>query len=757
MASFLPAFVRTILRRVSRWLGLRLGLGLSLLVAHPVATLAQMPPVRLYTADNGLPQSVVYCLGLDRWGRLWMGNQAGVCVFNGVEFKSYGGAEGLADSYVWAVAPAPDGPTVWLGQLYAGLAALGADERIRPVRLPGLRLPSNLTALWAGPGEVWAGTDGQGLWQLRYAPGRPDTLVRHWGTAQGLPTDSVTSVGPGLRGQQWVATPRGLAVLPTDGGSLLPTAQAALPAALRTGPVAGFWRVSDSVAWVATRHGLLRVSAPAGGGAWRVRRYTTAQGLCANAVRSVVQDAAGRVWANTAVGLCQGVPGSGAGAGAGELRFRCLARPESFEGGEARDVLLDREGNLWATSADGLRQYLTNERFTQLTTRDGLLNNRLYAIIQPRPTELWLGVRGGISILPLGPDGPQPPARRLAVPTRDGRENEVISLLSDRRGLVWAGMIRDGARRYDPRTGRWQLLDRVPGLAGQTVASIGEDRRGRVWLVTHRRGVTVYDPAAGTFRTFRRGENGLPSDKFWQVYCDRAGRLWLASDDAGLLAVDTDRDTFRRVDGLPGLLSLGSISEDRAGDLWLGPVSAGLMRYEPATGRLHRYGPAVGQLSTNPFFVQADSSGRVWVGTNLGVDEFDPRAGRTRSYGRAEGFGGGETNQNAVLLDPVGRLWMGTVGGLMLYDARRPARPPAPPPAALTGLRVGLRDTALVAGMRLPARLNNLSFDFLAVSLAQPGHVRYQYRLRGLSDEWGGAGEKPGCHLRQPLARSLHV
>ena len=721
MSRLLPAVLAKLLGRV----GLLLGL---LLAGQPAR--AQTLAVRPYTIANGLPQSSVYCLGQDSRGRLWAGTQGGVCVYDGQEFTTYNGRACLPDSHVRAVAPAPDNPTVWLGHEYAGLSALGANSRVRPVRLPGLRRPGAVAALWAGPaGELWAGTEGQGLWLLRCST--QDTVRHHYTAAHGLPCDSVLWLGPGLRGRQWAATPQGIAVLDRRTGQPLPAERAALPAALRqrTNSVC---RVSDSVAWVGTAHGLLRLSATGPAGSWRTRVFTTSDGLCDNDVVRVVQDATGQVWATTPAGLCR------ASAGA-QLHFTCFVGQQHLENYHAYDLLVDREGSVWTVRDDGIDQHLADERFTQFTANDGLPDPEIQAIARVRPHELWVGTRRGISKLLIGPAGPRPPFQTVPLPAAGQGGRYIRSLFPDSRGGVWVGTLDEGARCYYLRTGRWTTHNQgVPGLAGQRVASIAEDRRGRIWLATRHAGITVFDPVKNTYRTFKNGQNGLGSDSFWRVFRDHAGRLWLGSNDAGLYAIDTDADTFRRVDGRPGRLSIGSISEDPQGRLWLGSIGDGLLCYEPASGQLHAYGLSTGLQSLNPYFAQCDSAGLVWVGTNLGLDLFDPRTGRARSYGLAEGFGGGETNQNAVLLGPAGRLWAGTIGGLMLYDPNQPHRAGVAPPTYLTGLRVALRDTALTDGLELPHRLNSLSFDFLGVSLARPGRVRYQYRLRGLSDKWVG-------------------
>jgi signal transduction histidine kinase/ligand-binding sensor domain-containing protein/DNA-binding response OmpR family regulator len=707
------------------------------LLALEQSTQAQTLAVRPYRTANGLPQSSVYCLRQDRQGRLWAGTQGGVCVYDGQGFTIYNGHAGLPDSHVRAVAPAPDGATVWLGHQYAGVSALGADERVHPVRLPGLRKPGPIATLWAGPkGELWVGTEGQGLWWLRCRPASPaaapDTLSKHWTASAGLPSDSVLWLGRGLHGRQWAATPHGLAVLDQASGQPLSAEQAALPAALRA-RINSFCRVSDSVAWVATDRGLLRVCAARPASGWQVRRFTAAQGLCANQVMRVVQDDAGQVWATTPAGLCR------ASATRANWHFTCFVGQEHLENYQDYDLLVDREGSVWTVSDNGIDQHLADERFTQFTSQNGLTDPEVQAIAQVRPNELWVATRLGINRLLLGPNGPQPPFQTVPMPAASQGGRYVRCLVPDSRGGIWVGTLDEGARRYDLRTGRWTIHNQgVPGLAGQRVASVAEDRRGRIWLATRHGGLTVFDPNKKTYRTFRRGDNGLGSDSFWQIFKDHAGQLWLGSNDEGLLRIDTDHDTFRRVDGHADRLSVGSISEDPVGRLWLGTIGNGLLCYEPASGRLRAYGLTTGLQSLNPYFAQCDSAGRVWVGTNLGVDLFDPRTGRAQSYGRAEGFSGGETNQNAVLLGPAGRLWVGTVEGLMLYDPAQAHRLGVPPPTSLTGLRVALRDTTLTPGLMLPAQLNSLSFDFLGVSLARPGRVRYQYRLRGLSDAWLG-------------------
>ncbi|WP_310396413.1 two-component regulator propeller domain-containing protein [Hymenobacter sp.] len=684
---------------------------------------AQTLALRDYTLANGLPQSMVYGICQDNRGRLWAGTQGGVCVFDGQKFRTLTTAQGLPDNHVKSVAAAPDG-TLWLGHNYGGVSFVEPGGRVRRCRPRGLGTPTGVFCVFpASRRTVWVATEERGLFRLECGP--TDTTVTQYGAAAGLPSPFVRHVAAGPAGRVWVGTAAGLLLLDPRGGPAPP-----LPPEVQRVPVYHFQRVSDTLLWCATGRGMVRLS---GNGTaahpWRARRYGPAEGLCATPVLRVVQDRVGQVWATTAGGLSQ--------LAAGASRFRCRASRSALDSDENNDLLEDREGNIWFAYDLGLAQHPADERFRQYGKPEGLPDNEVLAVLPVGAGRYWVGTRAGLVELQPRVPGESGPHSR-PVPLRPGAANRYVrSLYRDRRGDNWLGT-ENGAARYRTATGQWTYFDQVPGLAGHDVVSINEDDRGRVWLATLGAGITVFDPATNRFKTFRAGRDGLISDVFWQVFRDRAGGLWLASDDHGLLRVDTEHDTFRRVDGQAPALSVGSVTEDPAGNLWLGTIGRGVLRYAPATGQVRAFGPEAGLQSSNPYFVQADSAGRVWVGTNRGLDCFDPRRGQTRSYGVNEGFLGQEASQNAVLLDRGGQLWVGTVNGLMHYDPARARPNRVAPVAQLAGLRIFLKDTAIGPKMELPARLNYLTFDYGGASLTNPDQVRYKYRLLGFEQTWAG-------------------
>jgi streptogramin lyase len=123
---------------------------------------------------------------------------------------------------------------------------------------------------------------------------------------------------------------------------------------------------------------------------WKV--YTTREGLSANEVRAIVDDAEGNLWVGTV------------GGGLNLLRdgeFTVFRKSE--EGLPSEDISflhLDAEGVLWiSTFGSGLARFHQG-RWTRYTTRDGLISNGIGYLIEDEAGFLWMGSNAGLMRAP---------------------------------------------------------------------------------------------------------------------------------------------------------------------------------------------------------------------------------------------------------------------------------------------------------------------------------------------------------------------
>ncbi|MCI0691884.1 hypothetical protein L0337_07735 [candidate division KSB1 bacterium] len=76
----------------------------------------QILPFEHYSIKDGLASNWITSIFQDSRGHLWMGGDEGVSVYDGVNFKNYGVADGLPVSHVWRVYESRRSPgTMWIG------------------------------------------------------------------------------------------------------------------------------------------------------------------------------------------------------------------------------------------------------------------------------------------------------------------------------------------------------------------------------------------------------------------------------------------------------------------------------------------------------------------------------------------------------------------------------------------------------------------------------------------------------------------
>jgi ligand-binding sensor domain-containing protein/signal transduction histidine kinase len=324
-------------------------------------------------------------------------------------------------------------------------------------------------------------------------------------------------------------------------------------------------------------------------------------------------------------------------------------------------------------------------RFDRVTGEDGLSQNVVLTIAQDRRGFMWFGTEDGLNkydgyqftVYKHDPDDP----KTLS-------DNFVSVVYQDRAGVLWIGT-RNGLNRLDSSTGTFVRYEHDPddsqSIGGAWIVSLCEDREGALWIGTDDGGLDRFDRESGTFTHYRHDPAdpaSLSDDGVGAVYEDQKGHLWVGTD-AGLDLLNRETGTFTHFQNRPGdPQSLGgaevsAITEDQEGHLWIGTEDGGLNRLDHssgdalAEGAFTRYRQADADpqsLAHNRVkAVFADSIGRLWVGTQNGLDLYDADRDRFIHYQNDPGDPS-SLSSNAVWSiyeDRTGVLWFGTYGGAL--------------------------------------------------------------------------------------------
>ncbi|HEY4338240.1 MAG TPA: two-component regulator propeller domain-containing protein, partial [Puia sp.] len=271
--------------------------------------------------------------------------------------------------------------------------------------------------------------------------------------------------------------------------------------------------------------------------------------------------------------------------------------PNAPSGAAILSLLASRDGHtIWiGTYGNGLDRYdLRTGKFTHLSAGPGprqLSNPSIYALLEDRQGNLWLGTNGG-GVDVLHPDGAI--TRHRFTGRRDSVSNNYIRcLLETRQGLIWIGTYSGGISVYDPTTEKFTVYDNVVHhLSNQVVFSLCQDSKGRIWAGTMGGGLNLFDPAANQFRVFNE-TRGLSNNIVNSIIEDPRGSLWL-STNKGISRLNPSTGEFRNFGIQHGLQNLeflvGAGFRDREGRIYFGGIS-GFNVFDPLQGARNKIAP----------------------------------------------------------------------------------------------------------------------------------------------------------------------
>ena len=104
------------------------------------------------------------------------------------------------------------------------------------------------------------------------------------------------------------------------------------------------------------------------------------------------------------------------------------------------DLLLDRHGNLWIATQNGISCF-DGSSFRTFTTEDGLPSNRIHCLFEDARGHLWIGTDREVAQY----DG------RLFQTIKSPHIGPVCRILEDRDGTFWFGTVLGSIIRYRPR------------------------------------------------------------------------------------------------------------------------------------------------------------------------------------------------------------------------------------------------------------------------------------------------------------------
>lgn len=285
------------------------------------------------------------------------------------------------------------------------------------------------------------------------------------------------------------------------------------------------------------------------------------------------------------------------------------------------------DNNLWLGSDDaGVFLWDRNDNTFKSICHHPLLegsaHRNIHAILQDGDS-LFVGMYlGGLNIIDLKTSNVK--NYKLGESSFSLYSSSIYSIFKDSYGDIWVGTTA-GLNRYRRQT---DDFERIFEVHPADVVFMMEDKRGFLWACTNDQGIYRLDRKTEKWQQFSADDNndlnGLPTNAVVTAACDDEGKMWFGTDGFGLLSFDYDSQKFTRID-LPEKIRVINKIIPYGKMLWLA-TTKGLFCYEPKSGVIHPYDKDFG-LQDNVFLPNSGlmtSDRQIVMGGINGFNEFNP-------------------------------------------------------------------------------------------------------------------------------------
>jgi len=728
------------------------------------------------TSNHGLSQNSVYIVRQDSGGFLWIGTQEGLNKYDGFTFtimrRELENKNSLSNSFITFLVEDRFG-FLWVGTYGGGLNRL--DRKTGHVeRYP--HNPSNINSLSNNfitymieepPGILWIGTH-EGLNRFDSVKGEFTRYYRNSSDPSGLSCNKILCICNEGSGDLWIGTETGgLNRFDKKNGTFVSyTNHPGDSRSIGYNTIRVLLEDNDGILWIGTQGaGLDRFDKNRGQFTHFRQTPGTPGTLSSDYIEDLLDDGEGNLWVGTREG---GLNIFNKATGEVHVYKKDLKKSGSLSDNNVYSLYKDRSGVIWlGTGMGGLNKYNPWNRKFGLIREDpfdsnSLSNNRVWSILEDREGYLWVGTDGGGLNRINREKNRYKHYKKKENDPRGLSSNVVRCLFEDLQGILWIGTRGGGLNRYD-RAGDVfghylpNSMDET-SIASDDVSVIEEDRSGRLWIGLFANGLDLYDKKENRFFHFTHDSkipHSLCNDQVSQIHEAVNGDLWIGTYD-GLDKWGKEDNRKRKANFVhyrsdpadPQTISddlIRCIIEDSSGRLWIG-TEGGLNLWKPETRSFFHFTTKNGLPNNAIYGIVEDSRGNLWLSTNRGLSTFNPGTNSFKNYDFYDGLQSNEFNHNAYFKNKKGEIFFGGGSGLNYFFPGDIEDNPFPPPVVITGFRKFNKSVefnkpiAYLEEISLPYDENFISFEFAALDFSAPAKNRFRYKLDGVDKDWIESG-----------------
>src|SRR5688572_24828414 len=560
----------------------------------------------------------------EKEGVMWFGTSRGLYNFDGKDQRRYTTKQGLENDVVTALAEDSLG-RIWIGYENGKIGFFQADSFQIFDSPEGSAAKTISDILFDSKGNLWFATLNDGLYYFT------SNRLYRVDEAEGLPDLYIYDLAEDAAGNIWAGTDGGAAVC-TLQGSRISIQVIDYDDGLPDNIIRKIVPESDHTVLLATEDaGIIRYDFSS------KKQEDLIDHTWSYGPVSDIEIKDDKIWI--------GVPQKGLLIHDRNTKQEILYPQEQTQGLKAIRILeKDVEGNIWIGTKSGiLRTPGDVLQFIEKPEANGSTN--ILAVTVDHQDNIWFSSKDGLQKRKLNQNGES--FKPLA--NTPFKNYTIISLYTDSKGYVWAGLYGEGVLRIDPSSGKVIHLNRE--LRNGNILSIA-GHENTVWLGTlgGSTRIILNDDETLDITNFSTND-GLASDFIYQVFTEKDQRAWFATDGKGVAMMN--RNGFYHYDKeLPNAVVYG-MAQDTNGRLWVNVQGNGLYTFDGR--RFHACDSTLVLRDNNIHALVSDKVGNIVVMHDAGMDIIDVRKNKVVvSLGEEVGIRDKITNLNGTGIDSQG-------------------------------------------------------------------------------------------------------
>lgn len=463
----------------------------------------------------------------DRSGRIWLGTNHGLLVYNpktNTSEKINLSQSLSSNEEIWEIVMDDDG-AIWVGTYANGMYIVNpATLEARQVIIDPNNDRSNTVRSISKDknGKYWIGTRG-GLYIYEKLKGVTAFYYHEEREPKSLVNNSIQCIAHDLKGDVWIGTRNGINFLIEERQNI--HGYKSMPGDdryLNSSEIYAFWIDPKGDIWAGTESGGINIlNRKTGRFNYLQPQKGNPNSLSRNCIKALLADGQNNLWIGT------------------------------FLGG--LDVL-------------NLRTETFKHYRNDPADPGSLSDNRVWALLKDSSNDIWVGTTAGVDQFNPQTGG--------FIHHNNLSEGQVNWLAEDDEHCLWIGS--DILVIYNP-------IDKSIVRVNESTRYMLQDSKKRFWLATNNQGVALYSKEKGILRYFNE-KNGLANNQTLAILEDNEHFLWISTTN-GLSKFDPEKERFHNFSLKNGFqnnqFTYGAAFRSKNGELLFGGIS-GFNVFDPA-------------------------------------------------------------------------------------------------------------------------------------------------------------------------------